>query len=179
MYMIDINHWKQRIPVDYSNESSVWIYQTTQALTIEQQRGIQQQIDAFTAHWLSHKQPVKAWGTIFFDHFMVLMADENVTKVSGCSKDSMMRFIQSLESAYHITLLDRMPLAFLLNNQITFITLNALPEKIVLNWLDAETLYFDNTIHQKHQLLNKWIVKIQDSWLKQQFDKKKMQQLSV
>jgi hypothetical protein len=33
------------------------------------------------------------------------------------------------------------------------------------NFIDANTLYFNNTVLTKKELLEKWIVPVKDSWL--------------
>lgn len=167
---MNIDNWKQNIPSNFSAESNVWIYQSNQLITIAQQQKIQEAINDFTNSWLSHKQAVKGWGTILFNYFIVLIADEIVTQVSGCSKDSMMHFIQSLEKEYHITLLDRTQLAFFKHNKIEIFTLSSLSQKIEMKEIDANTIYFNNTISNKNQLLNEWIVEVQYSWIKQKLN---------
>lgn len=164
---MNINNWKQAIPSNFPDESTIWIYQSNQFINDEQQIKIQQAVDAFTGSWLSHKQPVKGWGSILFNQFIILMADETKTQVSGCSKDSMMHFIQSLEKEYSLSLLDRTQLAFFKKDQVEIISLKTLPQKISSGEIDEQTIYFNNTISNKQQLLNEWIVEVQHSWLTQ------------
>lgn len=163
---MNIDHWKNNVPSNFSDESSVWIYQSSRLITMDEQESIQQQINIFTSNWLSHKNQVQGWGTVLFNYFIILMADESVTQVSGCSKDSMMHFIQLLEKEYKIKLFNRTVLAFLHQNKIENVDLSLLPQKIQTGDINLNTIYFNNTITTKKQLLNEWIVELQYSWLK-------------
>lgn len=167
---INLQIWKEKIPQHFSAASSVWIYQSNQPFKEEQEKSIQQDIDAFVSSWLSHKKSVKAWGTVLFKHFIILMADETLVQVSGCSKDSMIHCIQSIQKQYNIDLLNRTQLAFIKNDAIEIIPIDVLAQKIASAEIDGHTLYFNNTINNKHKLLHEWIVETQHSWLKQKFE---------
>ena len=139
----NISSWKQQFKIEsqaFPNESTVWIYQSNKAITAQQQAHIQVEIGVFTANWVSHKQPVKAWGTILFNHFIILMADETLVQVSGCSKDSMMHCIQSIQKQYSIDLLNRTQLAFIKNNVVEIVPIDALAQKIAATEIDEHTL---------------------------------------
>jgi hypothetical protein len=58
---------------------------------------IEEMIDQFSHNWNSHGIPVKATAHLFFGQFVVLMADETATGVSGCSTDSSVRLIKEIE----------------------------------------------------------------------------------
>lgn len=165
----DMKNWKQHIPRHFSSKSSVWVYQSSPSFTKEQVKNIQENIDSFTNSWLSHKQPVQAWGAVLFNRFIILMADETLVQVSGCAKDSMMHFIQSIQKQYTVDLLTRTQLAFIKNNTIEILPIDILAKKIASAEIDERTLYFNNTISNKHQLLHEWIIEVQHSWLKQKY----------
>ena len=75
-------------------------------------------LDDFISDWKSHGTPVKGFGTLFFGQFIVLMADEEQTGVSGCSTDSSVRLIKTLEELFKIDLFDRTSLAFVIKEKI-------------------------------------------------------------
>lgn len=69
------------------DDSKVWIYQANRQLTLEEIGEMEQLIEGFVEKWEAHKQSVKGFGGIFYKRFIVLMADESVAEVSGCSID--------------------------------------------------------------------------------------------
>ena len=111
---------------------------------------------------------VKGFGNLFFGQFIILMADES-TEVSGCSTDSSVRIIKNIEQDYHVNLFDRQTLALIIKERIQLIPLSELPLAIESNMVTSDTLYFNNTVLDKQQLLTNWIIPVKDSWLATQF----------
>ena len=93
------------------------------------------------------------------------MADESQVKVGGCSTDSSFRFIKKIEKDYNVRLLDRQTLAFIVDEKIKLIPLEDINYAIENEIINPETLYFNNTILVKRQLVNDWIIPVKDSWL--------------
>jgi hypothetical protein len=109
---------------------------------------------------------VDAFGTLFFGQFVVLMSDD-ATSVSGCSTDSSVRFIKDLGKKFSVDFFDRTTLAFLIQDKIQLLPLNQLAYAVENNFINPETLYFNNLVLTKDQLEKGWIIPIKDSWLAQ------------
>ncbi len=132
---------------------------------------IEDMFHAFTQSWNSHGTPVKGSAHLFFGRFIVLIADETATGVSGCSTDSSVRLIKSIEAKFNNNLFDRQMLAFVVKDKIEVLPLAHLNHAINNNFITPDTLYFNNTVLTKEQLENEWIVAAEDSWLKTKFSK--------
>lgn len=122
-------------------------------------------LNAFTAQWQAHGAPVKGFATIFFGQFVVLMADETQTGVSGCSTDSSVRVIKEIEQRFNITLFDRQLLAFVVKDKIELLPLSQLKYASDNGFLTPETIYFNNTVLTKAELQNNWMIPVSNSWL--------------
>ena len=157
--------YKSLIPEDFDNASKVWIYQSSRLFTMSEALEIEDMLNDFVQNWRSHGDEVKGYGNLFFGQFVVLMADERQSGVSGCSTDSSVRFIKSVEKEYNVELLDRQTLAFIVKNKILLVPLEDVNLSIENEIINPETLYFNNTILTKKQLLNDWIIPVKDSWL--------------
>jgi hypothetical protein len=120
----------------------------------------------FVDNWQSHGAPVKGYGNIFFGQFIVLMADERATGVSGCSTDSSVRLIKQIEEIFNMNMFDRQLLAFLVKDKVQLLPLAQLQYGIDNQFISPETLYFNNLVQTKEELEQKWIVPVKDSWLK-------------
>jgi hypothetical protein len=81
------------VPQDFDDQSRVWIYQSDRLFSMSEALDIEQMLEQFTSGWNYHGDPVKGFATLFFGQFIVLMADETATGVSGCSTDSSVRLI--------------------------------------------------------------------------------------
>lgn len=158
-------HFQNLIPANFNNQSKVWIYQSNRPFVVNEATAINEMLQEFTANWKSHGIPVKAFARLFFNQFVVLMADETATHVGGCSTDSSVRVIKTIEKQLNVQLFDRQTLAFVLDNEIELVPLSQLINAVQKEKLNGDTLYFNNTVLTKEQLLNEWIIPARLSWL--------------
>src|SRR5690349_24243352 len=103
--------YKHLLEKDFHPESRVWIYQSSRLFTMGEALKIEEMINQFSQDWLSHGVPVKGASHLFFGQFVVLMADETATGVSGCSTDSSVRLIKEIEKTFGVNMFDRLALA--------------------------------------------------------------------
>ncbi len=153
------------LPADFATDSRVWIYQSSRMFSMGEALQIEDLLNHFTANWKSHGTPVKGFGTLFFGQFIVLMADENATGVSGCSTDSSVRLIKEIEQLYKVAMFDRQNLAFVVKDKIQLLPLNQLQYAADNNFIQADTLYFNNLVQTKQELEQNWLVPVSESWL--------------
>ena len=157
--------YKKLIPNDFSHDSRVWIYQCNRMFSITEALEIEEKLHEFTDSWKSHQVPVKGFGTLFFGQFIVLIADETATGVSGCSTDSSVRLIKSFEQTYQVGLFERTLLAFVIKEKVELLPISQINYAFENNFIKKDTLFFDNNIENKDALIRKWIIPVQDSWI--------------
>jgi hypothetical protein len=162
---MDLNY-QQHIPADFSDDSKVWVYQSSRIFSMSEAFEIEDILTEFTDNWKSHGAPVKGYANLFFGQFIVLMADETATKVGGCSTDSSVHAIQAIEKKCKVNLMDRQSLAFIVNDKLQLLPLSQINYAFENNFLEEHTLYFNNLIATKKALLNEWLIPIKNSWLK-------------
>ena len=155
----------EHIPEDFADNSRVWIYQSSRLFFISEALEMEDMLNEFAANWKSHGAPVKGFANLFFGRFIVLMADETATGVSGCSTDSSVHLIKSIEEKYKVQLFDRQNLAFIVKDKIEVIPFSQLEYALENNFINADTLYFNNTVLSKKEMIEKWIIPVKDSWL--------------
>ena len=158
-------HFQDLIPKDFDDNSRVWVYQCNRAFTLNEAIEIEDLLANFTANWNSHGSPVKGFANLFFGQFIIFMADETATGVSGCSTDSSVRVVKNIEQDYQVELFNRQLLAFAISETIQCVPLSVLNYEIDNEIITADTLYFNNTVLTKKDLVNKWIIPVKDSWL--------------
>ena len=157
--------FQSHIPADFNDSSRVWIYQSSRLFFISEALEMEDMLNDFAANWKSHGAPVKGFANLLFGQFIVLMADETATGVSGCSTDSSVHLIKSIEEKYKVQLFDRQNLAFVVKDKIQLLPLNQLDYAVENNFIDADTLYFNNTVLSKKEMIDKWIIPVKESWL--------------
>lgn len=150
---------------NFHPDSRVWVYQSNRIFTMGEAFDIEDLLKEFTTQWKSHGTPVKGEAHLFFGQFIVLLADETATGVSGCSTDSSVRLIKNIEQKFTVNMFDRTTLAFVVKDKIQLLPLSQLQYAADNEFINAETLYFNNLVQTKVELENKWIVPLKDSWL--------------
>jgi hypothetical protein len=157
--------YKYLLNGSFDPHSRIWIYQSSRIFTIDEALDLEDKLNEFAADWKSHGTPVKGAGYLFFGQFIILMADETATGVSGCSTDSSVRFIKQLEQEYQVNLFDRTMLSFVVKDKIQQLPLAQLSYAFQNGFLTEDSLYFNNTVQTKEELENNWIIPVRDSWL--------------
>ncbi|MCB0699324.1 MAG: hypothetical protein KDC11_05715 [Chitinophagaceae bacterium] len=153
------------IPLDFSDDSRVWVYQSSRAFIEKEEKEINEQLLQFYSQWESHGTPVKGWARLIFRQFIVFMADEAVTGVSGCSTDSSVRVVKSIERQYDVNMFDRLMLTFLVNEKAQMLPLNQVQYALDKAYISKDTPLFNNVVGTKKDLMNNWLIPIKDSWL--------------
>ena len=100
-------NYRDLLPEEFDGSSRVWIYQSSRLFTIAESFRIEEMLGEFLRSWNSHGVPVKGYANLFFDQFIILMADERASMVSGCSTDSSVRLIHEMETLFNVQLFDR------------------------------------------------------------------------
>jgi hypothetical protein len=165
--------YKYLLDNNFHPESKVWIYQSNRLFSMGEAFEIEDLLKEFTGQWKSHGTPVKGAGYLFFGQFIILMADESATGVSGCSTDSSVRLIKDIEQRFTVNMFDRTTLAFLVKDKIQLLPLSQLQYVVDNGFIDADTLYFNNLVQTKEELESKWIVPVKDSWLEKKISARK------
>jgi len=160
---------QQHLPEDFNAGSKVWIYQSSRLFLINEVLEMEEMLQQFVAGWKSHGAPVKGFANIFFGRFIILMADETNTGVGGCSTDSSVHLIKEIEKKYQVDMFNRQMLSFIIKDKIEQLPIAQVAYAIENNFIDENSLYFDNSITTKKQLLSEWITPAGNSWLKRMF----------
>ncbi len=157
--------YNKHIPSNFNDNSRVWIYQCSRAFLADEVVEIENTLKTFATNWKSHGAVVKGFGGLFFNQFIILMADETATGVSGCSTDSSVHIIKQIEKEYNVDLFIRHTMALYVKDKIQTIPISQLNYAIENELITVDTLYFNNTVLTKKELETKWIVPIRESWL--------------
>ena len=161
----------EHLPADFSDDSRVWIYQSNRIFSISEALEMEEMLEQFIAGWNSHGDKVKGYANLFFGQFILLMADETATGVSGCSTDSSVHIIKSIEEKFKVHLFERHNLAFIVKDKVQVLPLSQLEYAVENNFINGETLYFNNAVLSKKELLENWITPAKNSWLAKYFIK--------
>ncbi len=153
------------IPDDFAPSSRVWIYQSNRIFHMSEALEMEKMMEDFIENWNSHGTPVKGYANLLFGQFVVLMADETASGVSGCSTDSSVRLIKQIEERFKVEMFNRQNLAFVIKEKIQTIPYAQLVYAYENGFITPDTTYFNNLVLNKQELLEKWMIPVKDSWL--------------
>jgi len=158
-------NYQSLIPENFHPSSKVWVYQASRLFFISEALEIEDMLSAFVEKWQSHGDKVEGYANMFFGQFIILMADETRSGVSGCSTDSSVRVIKSIEEKFKVDMFNRQNLAFIVKDVIQLLPLSQLNYAAENNFINADTIYFNNLVSNKEELLNNWMIPVKGSWL--------------
>lgn len=141
------------------------VYQSSRGFTIGETLQIKEVLQTFTKTWKNCGIPVKGYANLFFEHFIVLIADESSGSTGDFSTDTIITLIRNIEKDFQVELLNRLMLAIIIQERIQLLPLTQINPSIEKDFITNGTLHFNNTILTKKELMNNWIVPVNDSWL--------------
>lgn len=157
--------YKHLLDGNFHSDSKVWIYQSNRLFSIGEALQIEELLNQFTHNWLSHGVAVKGSAHLFFGQFVILMADETATGVSGCSTDSSVRLIKEIEKTFGVNMFDRTSLAFVVKDKLQLLPMSQLQYALDNGFISGDSLYFNNLVQTKEELESEWIIPVKESWL--------------
>ena len=157
------------IPSHFAPTSRIWIYQSSRPFSSTESVQIQKSIDEFISAWTAHGAAVKGIGLIAFNQFIILVADESHTQVSGCSTDSSVHFIQQVQQTWNTDIFNRRTLAFWMQDEVRLLDMGDLPGAMENQTIQAETLYFNNLVATLQDWINQWIQPVGESWIAKKY----------
>jgi hypothetical protein len=153
------------LPSTVGDTSKVWIYQSTRPLNETEVQSIGQECAAFVAKWAAHGTRLTADYAIFYKQFICLFVDESAHGASGCSIDSSVHFMQSLERKFGLELFTRTEVAYFDDqHDVVTIHMNDMADAQKLGKISSDTLVFNNLVTTKGEMKTNWIVPITESW---------------
>ncbi len=164
-------NYREMLPKEMDASSRVWIYQSSRLFSISEALQIEEMLNEFVGSWHSHGVAVKGYANLFYGQFIILMADETASGVSGCSTDSSVRLMKSIEQKFRIQLFDRLLLAFLIEEKVQLLPISQLDFAAENQFISRDTIYFNNTVQTKKELEEKWLLPLKESWLKDRMRK--------
>src|ERR1700730_12008247 len=138
-------NYREMLPEEMDASSRVWIYQSSRLFSLSEALQIEEMLNEFVSSWHSHGVAVKGYARLFFGQFIILMADETASGVSGCSTDTSVRLIKELEKFFNVQFFDRQLLAFFIKDKVQLLPISQLAFAASSGFILPDTLYFNNT----------------------------------
>lgn len=154
---------------DLPETARVWIYQSDRLMPDEQINFLEEAAVEFCSQWAAHGTPLHSSFKVLHEKFLVLAVDEGANNASGCSIDSSVRFIKTIEQQLGLNFFDRTQVAFLINDQVFTTDMREIKNEIGNGKIDEETLTFNLQAQNLGEFNSNWLVPVGNSWMKRYF----------
>lgn len=145
-------------------ESRIWIYQSNRKFTDEEFSAIETDLQAFVESWNAHGTSLEASYQLKYNRFIILAVNSEVQSATGCSIDSSVQFIQTLEKKYEVDLLDKMNVTFKLGEHIAHKPLIEFKKMAKDKAVSGNTIVFNNLVNTIEEWNDSWEVPAAESW---------------
>jgi len=145
-------------------DARIWIYQSNRPFTHEEAAAVKAACEAFLSGWTTHGNDLHAGVDMPYNRFIIFGLDAQQGGASGCSIDSSVRFIQSLEAQYNVDLLDKMNVTYKQGPHVAHKTLIDFKKMAKDRSVSANTVVFNNLVTTKAEYENYWEVPASESW---------------
>ncbi|WP_291129481.1 ABC transporter ATPase [Flavobacterium sp. UBA7682] len=145
-------------------DSKIWIYQSNRKFSDEEMTEIENDIKAFVENWSAHGTGLEASYLLKYNRFVIFAVNQEVQQATGCSIDSSVAFIQSLEQKYGVDLLDKMNVTFKNGEHIAHKSLIDFKRMAKEKAVTANTIVFNNLVNSIEEFNDNWEVPAGESW---------------
>lgn len=145
-------------------EAKIWIYQSNRKFSDDEMTEIESDLKTFIENWSAHGSGLEASYLLKYNRFIVLAVNQEVQHATGCSIDSSVGFIQSLEQKYQVDLLDKMNVTFKNGEHIAHKSLIDFKRMAKEKAVTENTIVFNNLVNTIEEFNENWEVPASESW---------------
>jgi hypothetical protein len=149
---------------DLPEDSKIWIYPSNRKFSDDEMTEIDQDIKTFVENWSAHGTGLEASYLLKYNRFIIFAVNQEVQQATGCSIDSSVAFIQSLEQKYGVDLLDKMNVTFKNGEHIAHKSLIDFKRMAKEKAVTANTIVFNNLVNSIEEFNENWEVPAGESW---------------
>ncbi|MBV7268316.1 ABC transporter ATPase [Winogradskyella luteola] len=145
-------------------ESRVWIYQANRSFSDDEISELNSKIKTFIKAWTAHGKDLQAGYKIVYKRFIVIALNQNLNNATGCSIDASVHFIQELEKAYDVDLMDKMNVSFKQGEFVAYKPLIDFKKMAKNRSVSKNTIVFNNLVTNIAEFKENWEVPASESW---------------
>ena len=154
-----------------NKSSKVWVFQSSSEIPASLLQNISIDSKDFLEQLNSHGRNLKSSFKLMYNHFLIIAVENSKNEISGCSIDTITRFVKNLELKYNLSFFDRLIVKYKKNNEnIKSASLNEFKTICKTKMIDDDITVFNNLVKNIDELENIWETNIHNSWLKRYLD---------
>ena len=157
-------------PFDLLPDSSrIWLYASSRRFSAAEKLVIREALQDFCGGWATHGKEMPSSFEILHDQVLVLAVDESQLEASGCSIDSSVRALQSLEQVLGVDLVNQGKVTLKdPHGALRVLPALGLKSKISIGEITQDLEVMQPSLHTKADLKSLW-QPVRKSWLSNYF----------
>ncbi len=160
--------------IEIPAKSKIWLYLCNKEITDSFKNELESDLKLFLNSWNAHGNDLKSFYNIAFGRILMIGVNEEEYGASGCSIDKQLHFVKAAEQKFGVSLLDRMMVGVLQDNdQVLVFHATKTEEMLATGKINENSLVFDNTITDGAQIKENWIKPLHRTWLSKYISKVK------
>ena len=96
------------IPAHFPKDARLWVFVGDRKMSATEISWLNESLTQFVSSWQTHGKSLDAVGFVFHEAAIVIVANENAVKASGCSMDKINHFIKDAGAQISIDFFNRM-----------------------------------------------------------------------
>ncbi len=143
-----------------------WIYSLSETLTSDHEASLVPALAEIARNWKSHGSPIAGVIQLKYSRFVIVQADPETGRPSGCSIDGLKHKVEELLTSRQISWFDASQIFYLdASGNLAFTHFKHIASMLTQGDLTEDTLVFDHTLSQSDDL-NRWEQPLKNTWLK-------------
>tara|TARA_B100001287_G_C22612862_1_gene496021 strand:- start:355 stop:846 length:492 start_codon:yes stop_codon:yes gene_type:complete len=155
---------------DLNKNSKVWVFQSSSKIPESLLDKISKDSKDFLDRLNSHGNSLNSSFKLVYNHFLIIAVENIKNEISGCSIDTIIRFVKNLELRYNLSFFDRFIIKYKEDNNIKATSLHEFKSICKTQKISNKITVFNNLVKNIDELENIWETNIQNSWLKRFLD---------
>ena len=104
------------------------------------------------------------YSSLIDNQFLVVIVDETPAAASGCSIDSLTRYIKLIESKLELSFTNRMLITTEQNNQKHTLPLSEFKQNVKAGKYESDVIVYNNSVSTLSDFWDKWKQPLKNSW---------------
>lgn len=136
----------------FPDSAHIWIFPAAEPLNQQQEQAIQSSLSAFIGSWAAHGEPLSAAAEVAHKRFVLVCADEEQVRASGCSIDALQRAVTAAFAAAGAELSDNSRVFWHRDSAVVSADRTGFRRLVEQGEISGDTPVFDNSITRLGEL---------------------------
>lgn len=155
---------------ELSDDARIWIFPSSRKFYPQELDELDKNLGDFLDHWPTSNHYYSSY-QLLYKRFIIIGIDEQAQSLDLKDHNALTTFIQKLETAFNVVLMDRINITYKQGEYVQYKDLGAFKKLVKNRSISKNTVVFDNLINTKEALKYNWEIPISESWLNRFFPK--------